>query len=228
MRISLIPAFAAVLFVPAMMLAPAAASAENPPSVPNVSNPNAANTPDAATKTSDGKFVQDLGDRAIAQIADKSISQDERNQRYDQLLRDSFDIKSIAHFVAGRAFNNAPPEQQQEYMGLFEKLVVKTYGDRLNLYSGEGFHVVGVRPESDEDSIVSSEITHADGSSPARVDWRVRNKGGKPAVIDVSVEGVSQSVTQRDEYSSIIQRDGGKLDGLIDLMKKQVQEQQSQ
>jgi len=224
---NLILAIAAFLAFPALMLAPAA-SAENPPSVPNVSNSNAANTPDEATKTPDGKFVQDLGDRAIAQITDKSISQDERNQRYGQLLRDSFDMHAIGHFVAGRAFNNASAEQQQEYMNLFEKLVVKTYGDRLNLYSGEGFRVKSVRPESDQDAIVSSEITHADGSAPARVDWRVRNKNGKPAVIDVSVEGVSQSVTQRDEYSSIIQRDGGKLDGLIDLMRKQVDSQQSQ
>ena len=37
-----------------------------------------------------------------------------------------------------------------------------------------------------------------------------RQSTGKLAVIDVVVEGVSQSVTQRDEYSSIIQRDNGK------------------
>jgi len=125
----------------------------------------------------------------------------------------------------GRAWSAATPQQQAEFSKLFEALVVKTYGDRLNLYSGENFRVKNVRPETEKDAIVGSEITHPDGSAPTRVDWRVRNKDGKLAIIDVVVEGVSQSVTQRDEYSSIIQRDGGKLDGLIDLMRKQVSAQ---
>jgi phospholipid transport system substrate-binding protein len=185
-----------------------------------------ANTPEDALKAPAGRFVQDLGDRAIAQITDKNLTPEQRNTRYRDILLSSFDMKTIGHFVIGRAWNAATPDQQQEYLKLFEQLVVKTYGDRLNLYSGEGFRVKSVRPESDMDSIVGSEITHADGSEPTKVDWRVRQKDGKLAVIDVVVEGVSQSVTQRDEYASIIQRDGGKIDGLLDLMRKQVQDQQ--
>jgi len=186
-----------------------------------------ANTPDEAQKAPAGKFVQSLGDRAIMQITNKSLSSDDRQERYRDILRDSFDMQTIGHFVVGRAYNAASPEQQKEYMNLFEQVVLKTYGDRLNLYSGEAFHVKSVRPESDKDSIVGSEITHADSSPSTKVDWRVRQQNGKLAVIDVVVEGVSQSVTQRDEYMSIVQRDGGKLDKLLDLMRKQVQEQQS-
>ncbi len=218
MRAILMLAFAILFSGPVLAFAEPMPT-DNPASV--------ANTPDEAVKVPAGKFVQSLGDHAIAQITNKSLSQDQRTEKYRDLLRDSFDIKTIGHFVIGRAYNAASPEQQQEYLGLFEKLVVKTYGDRLNLYSGESFRVKSVRPESDKDSIVSSEITHSDGSEPAKVDWRVRQVNGKMAIIDVVVEGVSQSVTQRDEYASIIQRDGGKLDGLLDLMRKQVQEQQS-
>ena len=191
--------------------------------------PQSANTPEEAQKVPAGKFIQDLGDRAIAQISNKSISPDTRQEKYRDILKSSFDLETIGHFVVGRAYNNASVDQKKEYMDLFEKLVIKTYGDRLNLYSGEGFHVKSVRPESDKDSIVNSEITHPDNSSPTKVDWRVRNEqNGKMAVIDVVVEGVSQSVTQRDEYSSIVQRDGGKLDGLISLMRKQLQDSGSQ
>jgi phospholipid transport system substrate-binding protein len=187
--------------------------------------PQSANTPEEAQKVPAGKFIQDLGDRAIAQISNKSISPDAREEKYRDILKSSFDMETIGHFVVGRAYNNASDDQKKEYMDLFEKLVLKTYGDRLNLYSGENFKVKGARPESEKDTIVNSEISHPDNSSPTRVDWRVRNEqNGKMAVIDVVVEGVSQSVTQRDEYSSIVQRDGGKLDSLIALMRKQLQE----
>jgi len=106
--------------------------------------------------------------------------------------------------------------------------VVKTYGDRLNFYSGEGFRVIAARPESDSDVVVGSEITHADGSQPTHVDWRVRQRNGKLGVIDVVVEGISQSVTQRQEYTSIIQRNGGDIEPLLASMRQSLQQGQQQ
>jgi phospholipid transport system substrate-binding protein len=175
-----------------------------------------------AIATPVGKFIQDLGDQAIAVIADKGLNQDQRSAKFREMLRSSFDLPTIGRFVIGRSWNAATPAQQQEYMKLFESLVIKSYSDRFALYTGEGFQVTGVRQESEKDSIITSEITHPDGSEPTSVDWRVRKREGKMGIIDVVVEGVSLSVTQRQEYASIIQRDGGKLDGLLEQMRQQV------
>jgi phospholipid transport system substrate-binding protein len=107
-------------------------------------------------------------------------------------------------------------------MKLFEALVIKTYGNRLTLYTGEGFSVTTTRQESEKDTIVNSQITHPDGSTPTTIDWRVRNRNGKLGVIDVVVEGVSLSVTQRQEYAAVIQSNGGQIDGLLDTMRRQL------
>ncbi|MGE3622435.1 MAG: phospholipid-binding protein MlaC [Bdellovibrionales bacterium] len=212
-----------ILAATALITGPALAFAEPSPADNPPGAVQSANTPDEAQKLPAGKFVQDLGNQAIAQVANPNISEDQKKRKYQDLLRSSFDMQAIAHFVAGRAWNNAPEEQRQEYLKLFEQMVVETYGDKLDLYSGESFRVKSVRPESEKDMIVSSEITHPDGSRPAKVDWRVRKlDADKLAIVDVVVEGVSQSITQREEYSSIIHRDGGKLDGLIKLMRKRV------
>ena len=180
-------------------------------------------TAPAAQQTQQEQFIQDLGNKAIGIVADKSLTQEQRTEQYRVLLHDAFDLKTIGRFVIGRAWNTATPAQQQEYMKLFEDLVVRIYGDRLNFYSGETFRVTGARPESAEDTVVHSEIDHPDGTKPTTVDWRVRQSSGKNAIIDVMIEGVSQSVTQRQEYSAIIQRDGGKIDGLLELMRQRVQ-----
>ena len=179
---------------------------------------------DEAKQEPTGKFIDTLGNRAIGILAEKNNTADARQAKFRELLTDSFDMRTLGRFVIGRSWNAATPDQQKEYMNLFEALVVKTYGDKLTLYSGEGFRVVNVRPESEKDTIVNSQITHPDGSSPTSVDWRVRTKDGKMGVIDVMVEGVSLSVTQRQEYASIIQRDDGKIDGLLALMRDQVKE----
>ncbi len=179
---------------------------------------------DSVLNTPQGKFVQSLGDKAIAILADKSLNATQRNAKFRQMLRESFDLNTIGRFVIGRNWQIATPEQQKEYMTLFEELVVKSYSDRFAFYTGEGFRVRAVRPEGDRDFIVNSDITHPDGSPPTLVDWRLRQKDGKLGIIDVVVEGVSMSVTQRQEYASVIERSGGNIDGLLDLMRQRLQD----
>lgn len=179
--------------------------------------------PEQAQQSPAGKFVQDLGNEAIGIIVDKSVTEEERNAKYHDILRTAFDLKTIGHFVIGRAWDSAPAEQRQEYMDLFEKLVLKIYGDRLKFYSGESFRVRSVRQESERDFVVGSLVDHPGGAQPTTVDWRVRQEDGKFAIIDVVIDGVSQSVTQRQEYGSIIQRNGGKLDKLLAYMRQRLE-----
>lgn len=113
-------------------------------------------------------------------------------------------------------------DQQKEYMDLFEKMVIKTYSDRFALYTGEGFKATKSRVEGEHDFIVNSIITHPDGSASTTVDWRLRQKGETLGIIDVVVEGVSMSVTQKQEFASIIQRDGGDISGLLKEMKARI------
>jgi len=177
---------------------------------------------DQTDNTPQAKFIQSLGDKAVAILANKKISVQERNKQFRAMLSDSFDLNTIARFVIGRTWLSATQAQKDEYMDLFESLVVKTYSDRFALYTGEGFKVRNTIKESDRDSIVNSDITHPDGSPATTVVWRVREKNGKFGIIDVVVEGVSMSVTQRQEYSSVIQRNGGNIEGLLKLMRERV------
>jgi phospholipid transport system substrate-binding protein len=169
------------------------------------------------------QFVQNLGNKAVSILADKTMSAEQKNDKFRTMLRDTFDLQTIARFVIGRSWNAASPEQKAEYMDLFEKLVVKTYSDRFALYTGEGFQAKSSRPEGDKDFLVNSIITHPDGSAPTDVDWRLRQKDGKLGIIDVTVEGVGMSVTQRQEFAAIIQRSGGDIGPLLAEMKKRIE-----
>lgn len=181
-----------------------------------------ASTHAEAVKSPVGKFVQDLGNNAISILASKNLTAAQRDDKFRDILRNSFDLMTIGRFVIGRSWNAATPDQQKEYMHLFQELVIKTYGERLTLYTGEGFVVTGVRPETEKDTVVNSQITHPDGSEPTKVDWRVRNRDGKLGVIDVVVEGVSMSVTQKQEYAAVIQSNDGQISALLDKMRQQL------
>ncbi len=174
-----------------------------------------------------GKFIQNLGDKVIGIVADKKITPQVRTDQFREILRTAFDLQTIGRFVIGRTWNSATPAQQAEYMSSFEQLVIKNYGNQISLYSGEGFTVKSVRGESEKDSVVNALIVHPDGSQPTSVDWRVRQRDGKLGVIDVVVEGVSLSVTQRQEYAAVIQHNDGQIDGLLKIMREQIQKADS-
>jgi phospholipid transport system substrate-binding protein len=203
------------LFSVLIVAAPVAAEAQNVP--------NSVMSPEQAQQSPAGKFVQDLGNQGVAIAADKSLSEDQRRSKYNQLLIQAFDTPTIGRFALGPAWNNATADQQQEYLKTFQEMVVKMYGDKLNFYSGESFQVKSVRPEDEKDTIVASNINHPEGTPPTPVDWRVRQVNGAYKIIDVSVEGVSQSITQRQEFASILQRNSGNIDILIKMMHERAE-----
>ncbi len=183
-------------------------------------NADAVMTESSALQIPQGQFVQNLGDQAIHILADKALKPDQRQEHFRRLLETTFDMPTIGHFVLGRLWNSTGEAQRIEYMDLFERLLLKSYSARFALYTGEGFKVISVRPEGDRDVVVVSNITHPDGSAPTTVEWRVRQNGTSFGIIDVVVEGVSMSVTQRQEYASVIQRNGGEIEGLLRVMRQ--------
>jgi phospholipid transport system substrate-binding protein len=171
-----------------------------------------------------GAFIQKLGNEAINSFANKSQPKPAALAKFKQLLNDGFDVPYIGRWVLGRYWNQASPEQQTEYQRLFEQLIVKTYAERFVEYSGETFKITGTRPEGETDTMVTTQVIRPAGP-PVAVDWRVRKRDGGYKIIDVVVEGVSMGVTQRQEFASVIQSNGGKIDGLIQALRQKTAQQ---
>jgi phospholipid transport system substrate-binding protein len=160
-------------------------------------------------------FVASLGADAIQTITASNMNDSERVGQFRTLFIKGFDIPAIARFVLGRYWRTATPEQQQEFTRLFENMVVQTYANRFRDYSGQQLKVTGAREEGDGRAIVSSQIVHPGGGQPIRIDWRVAHSSDGDKIYDVIVEGVSMSVTEQQDFGSVIQRTGNGVDGLI-------------
>jgi len=185
----------------------------------------AAPQPNAGVETiaaTNGQAAQDLitklGDRAMAAIKDPATDDAGKKALFRTMLTQNFDMTTIARFAAGKFWRQATPAQQQEYVKLYEQMIIDVYTARFNRYSGQTFAVTGNRLDDSGDVVVSSKVTGT--GSPVMVDWRVRNKGGALKIIDVMVEGVSMAVTQRNDFAGVIQQGGGTVDSLIAYLKK--------
>ncbi len=171
-----------------------------------------------AAKPDPGQFVKVLSDRAINELAGKDLPVAERNRRFRVLLRESFDVDSIARNVLGRYWRVATEAERADYLRLFEDLIVQIYASRFAEYSGESYKIAQSRPAG-TDTVITGEIVRPTATN-VRVDWRVTVESGSLKIIDVIVEGVSMVVTQRDEFGAVIQRGGGKVSGLLDTMRE--------
>ncbi len=168
-------------------------------------------------------LINQLVGQAIGIITDKQASEPDREAKFRTLLQTGFDIPRISRFVLGRYWNGATDPQRQQFSQLFEDWVVGTYAARFKDYSGEKIQVTGTRAESETTTVVLSQFTSPNGAPPAKVEWHVRKTGDNDyAIVDVSVEGVSMALTQRDEIAAVADRSGGTVDGLNQAMQQKI------
>jgi phospholipid transport system substrate-binding protein len=162
-----------------------------------------------------GHFVSSIAQEAIDELASTALDEGERLRRFRSLFAEGFDIPLIARFVLGRYWRQATDAERAEYLKLFDELVVLTYARRFNEFNAARLRVLSVsRPNEDNDVIVAVEGA-LQGKPPVRMDVRVRQGAAQFKIIDLSIEGISMAVTQRDEFSSVIQRGGGRIEALL-------------
>lgn len=160
-------------------------------------------------------FVSKLAKNGIGILENTDVSKESRDKEFRKLLHDNFDMKTIARFSLGRYWKVSSKTERKEYLALFENRIIEVYSRRFREYNGQVIMVSTARPTGRTDALVSSSIIPETGPK-VNVDWRVRKKkNGQFKVIDIIVEGVSMSLTQRSDFASVIQRGGGKVEVLL-------------
>jgi phospholipid transport system substrate-binding protein len=173
----------------------------------------------ASAQTTATEYVQKLGDRAILELTDKSVSDSERVKRMRQLLTESFDVPAVSQFVLGTYWRQATEEERQEFMKEYAVVVAHTYAGLFKKYSGEQFKVQRERPV-DDNTIVYGQILQPNGGEPVAIEITVKKEGSDYKAVDIKVEGISMPLTHRKEYASVIQRNRGQVSALIKILKQ--------
>jgi phospholipid transport system substrate-binding protein len=167
-------------------------------------------------------FIQTTGDQLVAAInARGGVPQ--RREQVAQVLRRAVDVDGVGRFILGRWWRSATPEQQQEYLQLFEQILIRNLSARFGEYQGVRFSLGRTQARTEEDALVNT-IIERPGNPAFGLDWRVAEIGGQPKVVDVIAEGTSLRLTTRSEYSSVITRNGGNVAALLTAMRQQIQQ----
>lgn len=164
-------------------------------------------------------FVDDLGKKVLAIVNDSKLTADERETRIDKLAADAFDVPRIARFVLGRHWTTASPSEREQFTKVFERYIVHIYGARFSQYHDAKFAVVGEQTQGPDRTLVRTRIERV-GEKPINVNWWVDKKGNAFKIVDVNIEGVSLLLSYREEFASVIDRNGGRISALIDRLRE--------
>lgn len=179
----------------------------------------------AATQSGEAsQLIETLGAKAISVAADTEKSTSDKSDEFRTLLKRGFALPKIGRFVLGRYWRQISDEQKERYQALFEDYLVVTYTNRFNEYSGETFEVVGEKPHGERGVLVTTKVFRPQGAE-VTVDWQVAPDGDDLRIVDVIIEGLSMSLTQRSDFASAIQSQGGDIDRFLDALQRKVQGQ---
>jgi len=164
-------------------------------------------------------FVSHAADSVLALARDKGLSQDEFKQRLRAIAEQDFDVPRIARFALGPYWRTASDTDRQQFVDAFKDYMVQVYATRFRQYSGANFKVVGQRQEGDT-TMVTTEIAQSPGQPPAKVIWQIARQPNGYKITDVVIEGISQAVTYREEFSSVIAQHGGQVSALTQQLRE--------
>lgn len=166
------------------------------------------------------KMIETVGVGVLAILRDPDLGNQQKFDRLVALLDGPIDLELIARLILGRHWRAASEAQQAEYLKLFRAFALDNLASKLQVYDGQDFEVVGSEAVNERDAVVQTLVTGG-GRAPLKVDWRIREQGdGDLVAIDVIVEGISLIVTQRSEFSAVIERSG--MDGLLAELRQRV------
>lgn len=126
------------------------------------------------------------------------------------------DITGIGFYSLGKHRKNLSNEQLENYKIVFEAYFLKSFSSRLAEYSNPEIEVNSKNIINANYTIVSSTLVATDTRPEVKIEWRVYTKDPDNLLIrDLIIEGLSLARTQKEEFSSIINSNDGKIEALL-------------
>ena len=160
-------------------------------------------------------FVQSTVNRA-AKTLGGGLTKEERIEKLKEIAKDTVDITGIGFYSLGKHRKNLSKEQLENYKIVFEAYFLKSFSSRLAEYSNPEIEVNSKNIINANYTIVSSTLVATNTRPEVKIEWRVYTKDPDNLLIrDLIIEGLSLARTQKEEFSSIINSNDGKIEALL-------------
>lgn len=162
-------------------------------------------------------------DEVLRIIQDKDLKQpgksEQRRKLLEKVVGERFDYQEMSlrtlSISEGAPWKNLSEKEKEEFVGLFQTLLVNLYADKVEAYSGEGVKYINERTEKDYAEVRTKVLT---GKTEIPLDYRLLNKASVWRVYDVVVDGTSLVRNYKDQFKSILR--SATFADLLDQLRK--------
>ena len=171
------------------------------------------------------QFAKDLADNIITNVVRPKISLQQKQKQFQNVFMAAINVKKNARFTLGRYAKKASAEQLQTYTNALADNIIYTWTSRFNEYAGdalnsEAISFASARKSENGDFYITSKIKLPNAENDVEMIWRISDKNNEMKLTDLIVEGVSMLMSYRNEYTAILQQNGGDIDALTQMLKK--------
>ena len=160
-------------------------------------------------------FVQSTVNRA-SQVLSDNLTKDQKIEKLKSIAEETVDIEGIGMYTLGAFRKTLNEDQKKEYKDLFHQYFLKTFSSRLAEYSNPEIQVNSKEKLNKNYTMVSSILVATEQRPQIKIDWRIYTKNAEnPLIRDLIIEGLSLARTQKEEFSSIINSNDGKIEALL-------------
>ncbi len=144
-------------------------------------------------------------DEVISIVSDDTLK-DKHAARRDKIrgaIEKRFNYQQMVMRSLAKAWNDRTPQEREEFIALFKKLLENSYASKIESYSNEKINYIDEVVKG-KYALVKTEIVRKD--STIGVDYKLIQDKGQWLVYDFIVEGVSMIRNYRSQFSKIIRK----------------------
>jgi phospholipid transport system substrate-binding protein len=162
--------------------------------------------------------VQGLYDALLVTMKNgRTLGESGRFTQLAPVIRNSFDVASMARLSVGPFWTGLSEAQRQEVTESYGRYISAIYADRFDSYHGQRLEVTGEQPAA-FGLLVTSRIIKSNGE-PVEVDYVMRRNGESWLISDIYLDStISEVATRRSEFAAILKSQG--VDGLIAALNR--------
>jgi len=141
--------------------------------------------------------------------------------KLNDIAERSVDISGIGMYALGKHKKTMSEDQKTKYKKLFRSYFLKSFSSRLVDYTDPKINVVSQKKINEKYTIVNSILEATSKRPKVKIDWRIYTKNpDRPLIRDLIVEGLSLARTQKEEFNSVIQNNGGDVNALFKTLEE--------
>ena len=171
--------------------------------------------------------IETLHSTLLSVATQKDLGFEQRVEKLDSVVRNSFDFSYISRFLLRRTWAKLDTGEQQSFIELFERLSVASYASRFADVSAESLVINESQPQGENRVQVSASVSLEDRDVP--LSYLLQPVSDEPverwAIVNVIADGVSDLALRRAEYNRVLAEKD--FAGLLDYIEQQIEDLKS-